>query len=119
MNAIELLAKQLLESKNVCICGDFEHLKAAVKSLLSLCYPCPDCEGLGKRENRGSCPYCNGTGQSDKRILAVLDCEQKLPDIAEIHGYIDNDTNIAWQSSADEAQDTMISQGWKKTVEEK
>jgi hypothetical protein len=106
MNAIELLAKQLSKTKGIkwgilCNNDTAEAISIKldfieqVKSLLSLCYPCTndDCQH-GKvpfiewdddgKEIKGynTCLVCNGTGLSDKKILAVLpiDYLRKLDD---------------------------------------
>jgi hypothetical protein len=93
----------------------------AIKSLLSLCYPCtnPGCVNgyavKGKPFNRNGvdfiqCPVCNGTGNlldekgNPVKILAVLSKDQRLPDDLMI--------TIPYVK-------TLISQGWKKTGEVK
>jgi hypothetical protein len=143
---IELLAKQLAKTKGIkweILCNNDTaeaiSIKLAfieqVKSLLFLCYPCtnPECQNgrvysdfddVDGRFSYVECNICHGTGLSDKKILAVLDKKQELPD----NPYTNKETRICGEydytevnkyEAHESCQTDMISQGWKKTVEDK
>jgi len=128
---IELLAKHMRDScyaMNRCEECTPDNLNCWItpaESLLLLCYPCPECDGNGEIQDRlawdipnakEDCPVCNGTGQGE-RILAVLAEDQELPECINGGNPIYLKTDPVWYYK--QAQQTMISQGWKKTVEEK
>ncbi len=81
------------------------------QAILDLRYDCGECKGSGEysETKRGSdgfdkCPTCKGTGKG-KPILAILDEDQKLPDLQpyvivsdgmQTRGWIDKPDSEGW-----------------------
>jgi hypothetical protein len=125
MNTKEMIADTILNTVDTSYLEDYgcviDNIEEIAEALLALQYDCPECNGRGKStlhytdidmDDTLVCDTCKGTGKG-LPVLAVRNPDQTLPDIpTRIKDYGFSD------SIYEDAQIDMLSQGWKKTIEE-